>query len=210
MIKVMLYDDNPDLRESINLLLEEDTDIEVVAVLESALSIMEDIDKYKPQVILMDIDMPAINGVEAVKLLRATTDDLPILMLTVFDDNESIFEAICAGANGYILKKNVTTELSNAIKSVVVGGVPMSSSIARKVLLLLSKRSQTGNFNLSSQEQNVLQLLADGYSYKLIASALFISIDTVRFHIKKIYEKLHVHSATEAVSIAIKNNLVKH
>ena len=131
-------------------------------------------------------------------------------MLTVFDDNENIFNAICAGASGYILKRYATEEIPSAIRMVLTGGAPMTGSVARKVLMMVpqAKTAEQEKSNLSEKETAILQFLVNGYSYKMIAAELKISIDTVRFHIKKIYDKLHVHSATEAVSKAIKDKLV--
>jgi len=158
----------------------------------------------------MDIDMPAVNGVQAVKMIRKINDNLPVIMLTVFDDNENIFKAICAGASGYILKRYATEEIPSAIRNVLTGGAPMTGSVARKVLQMVpqAKDEQQEKADLSKKETDILQLLVNGYSYKMIATEIGISIDTVRFHIKKIYDKLHVHSATEAVSHALKNKLL--
>jgi DNA-binding NarL/FixJ family response regulator len=130
-------------------------------------------------------------------------------MITVFEDNENIFNALCAGASGYILKKSIDTELNAAIRMVLSGGAPMTGIVARKVLTMLPpQQKEQEKSNLSEKETTILQFLVNGYSYKMIASEIGISIDTVRFHIKKIYDKLHVHSATEAVSKAIKDKLV--
>ena len=207
MIKVLLFDDNQIMLDSIGILIGEEKDITLLGAYSNAL-----IDtKYfeHADVILMDIDMPGVNGVDAVRILRNKGLKLPILMLTVFEENEYIFNAICAGADGYILKKNAFSELIPSIRSVLTGGAPMSTSIARKVLQMVAVKDKKTSFNLTQQEQNVLQNLVDGKSYKMIAASLFISIDTVRFHIKNIYDKLHVHSATEAVKVALKNNLVE-
>jgi len=159
---------------------------------------------------LMDIDMPVVNGVKAVKNIRRINKHIPIIMLTVFDDNENIFNAICSGASGYILKRYATEQIPGAIRDVLAGGAPMTGSVARKVLLMVpqAKNEEQEKSNLSKQQTDILQFLVNGFSYKMIAAEMKISIDTVRFHIKKIYDKLHVHSATEAVSKAIKDKLV--
>jgi DNA-binding NarL/FixJ family response regulator len=158
----------------------------------------------------MDIDMPEINGVEAVKLIRKVNEHIPVIMLTVFDDNENIFNAICAGASGYILKRYASEEIPSAIRDVMSGGAPMTGSVARKVLQMVpvAKNEERENYDLSKRETELLQLLVNGFSYKMIGFEMNISIDTVRSHIKKIYDKLHVHSATEAVSLAIKKRIV--
>jgi DNA-binding NarL/FixJ family response regulator len=208
-INILLYDDNKVLRESIEALMEEEPGFSVFSM-PNAETTEADIEQFQPDVILMDIDMPEINGVEAVKRIRRMNETLPVIMLTVFDDNENIFNAICAGASGYILKRYASVELPGAIRNVLSGGAPMTGSVAKKVLqmLPLNKTSEAGITELSQRETQILQLLVQGYSYKMIAGDLKISHDTVRFHIKKIYDKLHVHSATEAVSKAIKEKLI--
>lgn len=207
---ILLYDDNEILRNSIEILVDGEEDMRLVAALPDAETVEEDIRHWQPNVILMDIDMPAVDGVEAVKRIRRINEDLPVIMLTVFDDNENIFNAIYAGASGYILKRYLSEEIADAIRMVLGGGAPMTGSVARKVLKMLpqARSNEQEKSNLSERETSILHYLVNGFSYKMIASELYISIDTVRFHIKKIYGKLHVHSATEAVSKAIKNRLV--
>lgn len=209
-IKVLLYDDNEALRLSIGALINEQPDFEFVAAMPNAETIATDIKELKPDVVLMDIDMPVVDGVEAVKQINRINKAIPIIMLTVFDDNENIFNAVCAGASGYILKRYATTEIPVAIRDVLNGGAPMTGSVARKVLQMMPQATSPNveNSNLSHRETAILQYLVNGYSYKMIAPELGISLDTVRFHIKKIYDKLHVHSATEAVTKALKNKLV--
>lgn len=163
----------------------------------------------KPDLLIMDIDMPIMNGIDAVKRVRVINKDIPILMLTVFDDNQHVFDAICAGASGYLLKKHISTKLFSAIEEVLEGGAPMSPSIARMVLTSLKKSNVVENpYQLTPKEKEVLTSLSKGNSYKLIGSEFQISIDTVRTHIRKIYEKLQVHSQTEAVAKAINEKLV--
>jgi DNA-binding NarL/FixJ family response regulator len=158
----------------------------------------------------MDIDMPAVNGVEAVKRIRNIYPKVPVIMLTVFDDNENIFNAICAGASGYILKRYASVEIPGAIRNVLSGGAPMTGTVARKVLQMIpiAKNSEGVKSDHSEREKEILQHLVQGFSYKMIAANLTISLDTVRFHIKKIYDKLHVHSATEAVGKAIRDKII--
>jgi len=209
-IRVVIYDDNEMLRQSLQFLIEAEPDMELLALMPNAETVEVDIEEFNPNVILMDIDMPGVNGVEAVRRIVKMGGQIPVIMLTVFDDNENIFKAICAGASGYILKRYATEEVPAAIRMVLNGGAPMTGAVARKVLTMIppaSTRDQETS-NLSEKETAILQLLVNGYSYKMIASEVGISIDTVRFHIKKIYEKLHVHSATEAVSKAIKDKLI--
>ena len=210
VVKILIYDDNEALRIGMEALIAEQPDFELLAAMPNAETVETDIKELKPDVVLMDIDMPAVDGVQAVKRIRKINEQLPVIMLTVFDDNENIFKAICAGASGYILKRYATEEIPSAIRNVLTGGVPMTGSVARKVLLMVpqAKTNEQEKSNLSKRETEILQFLVNGFSYKMIASEMKISIDTVRFHIKKIYDKLHVHSATEAVSKAFKNKLI--
>ena len=195
---------------SMAALLNDEADMEVLAAMPNAETIDDDMLTFKPDVVLMDIDMPVVNGVQAVRKIRRLNENIPIIMLTVFDDNENIFNAVCAGATGYILKRYATEEVPGAVRDVVNGGAPMTGSVARKVLQMVpqAKNEQQDITDLSSKETAILQFLVNGYSYKMIAAEAGISIDTVRFHIKKIYDKLHVHSATEAVSKALKDRLL--
>jgi DNA-binding NarL/FixJ family response regulator len=209
-IQVLVYDDNEVLRESLQTMLAEEPDFAVTAMLGNAETVEIDISELKPDVILMDIDMPQVDGVEAVKRIRKINPETPIIMLTIFDDNENIFTAIYAGASGYILKQYASVEIPAAIRNVLSGGAPMTGTVAKKVLqmLPLARTSERENTDLTLKETEILRLLTNGYSYKMIATEVKIGIDGVRFHIKKIYDKLHVHSATEAVSKAIKDKLV--
>jgi len=205
----LIYEDNDVLRESVRNMLMLSDHIIVSGDFKNPVNIEHDIKEFHPNLILMDIDMPGMSGIEAVKRVRQTNQEVFIIMLTVFDDNQHVFEAICAGASGYLLKKHISTKLFDAIEEVLAGGAPMSPSIARMVVSSMHQRNQSENrYNLTTREKEILGSLAKGNSYKLIASEFDISIDTVRTHIKKIYEKLHVHSQTEAVSKAINEKLV--
>jgi DNA-binding NarL/FixJ family response regulator len=210
MIKVMLYEDNPQLREGLTMLIDGSDGFTVLASYKNCDNVTDEVEAWKPDVILMDIDMPGTNGIEGLKKIRAKNSEVKILMLTVFDDNKNVFEAVRNGANGYVLKKTPPAKLLEYIEEAASGGAPMTASIATQVLKMFSQvnTSQNEDYNLSDREKQVLQLLVDGYSYKMIASEMFISIDTVRCHIKKIYEKLHVNSKSEAVAKAFKDRLL--
>lgn len=210
MIKVLIYEDNPQLREGLTMLINGSDGFEVLSSFKNCNNVVEEVQAFKPDVILMDIDMPGVNGLEGLKLVRETDSDVKILMLTVFDDNKNVFQAISNGANGYILKKTPPGKLLEYIAEAQSGGAPMTSSIATQVLKMFSSmNNEKGeDYNLSDREKQVLQLLVDGYSYKMIAGEMFIAIDTVRSHIKKIYEKLHVNSKSEAVAKAFKDKIV--
>lgn len=209
-IKVMIYDDNADIRSSLSTLLGLHSGFEVIGAYPDANQIIENCQYLLPHVILMDIDMPGLSGIEAVSRLREHFALVKVLMLTVFDDNDKIFESICNGAVGYILKKTDPSEILNAVREAYLGGAPISPSIAAKVLTMFRRfaPNKPEGVNLNDRELRILTLLTKGYSYKMMASACDVSLDTIRFHIKKIYEKLHVHSMTEAVSKALKNKWV--
>lgn len=207
---MLIYEDNPQLREGLTMLINGSDGFEVLAAFKNCNNIIEEVNAWKPDVILMDIDMPGINGLEGLKLIRQHNTDVKVLMLTVFDDNKNVFQAISNGANGYILKKTPPARLLEYITEAQTGGAPMTASIATQVLKMFSSmNSEKGeDYNLSEREKQVLQFLVEGYSYKMIANEMFIAIDTVRSHIKKIYEKLHVNSKSEAVAKAFKDKLV--
>ena len=210
-IKVAIYDDNKALCESLSQLIESDPDFELCGVFNNPLNILENISKNKPDVILMDIDMPGMTGIEAVALVHKKFPEIKVLMQTVFDDDEKVFNSICSGAVGYLLKKTKPLQMLEGIKEASKGGAPMTPSIATKVLKMFRQYSPPPTdekINLSEREKEVLGSLTKGQSYKMIAAGCNLSIDTVRFHIKNIYEKLHVHSMTEAVIKALKEKLI--
>src|SRR5688500_18471789 len=210
MIKVILYEDNPQLREGLSMLLNGSDGFEVVGAFKNCNNAVDEVTALQPDVILMDIDMPGTNGIQGLKNIREHNAQVKILMLTVFDDNKYVFEAIKNGANGYILKKTPPAKLLEYIQEANTGGAPMTSSIATQVLKMFSQahNATSEDYHLSEREKQVLQWLVNGYSYKMIAAEMFISIDTVRSHIKKIYEKLHVNSKSEAVAKAFKDKIV--
>jgi DNA-binding NarL/FixJ family response regulator len=208
-IKVILFDDNDSLRDSVTMLLQDTDDYTLSGSYAHCLDVIENIKETKPDVVIMDIDMPGIDGIEGVKLIRMNFPTVQILMLTVFDDDEKVFAAIRAGAAGYILKNAEPNRLLQAISEVYNGGAPMTPGIARKVLQQFQSvlPEEEKDYHLSLREKEVLGLLVEGLSYKMIAGKLNITYDTVRAHMKKIYEKLHVASMTEAVAKAIHQRL---
>lgn len=209
-IKVYIFDDNIRLVESMKLLFEEFDDLEFLGSSPDCSTVVEDIRRAKPEVVIMDIDMPNVNGIEGVVEIRKNFPTVQILMQTVFEDDEKVFNAIRSGANGYILKNEKPEKIIDAIHEVYNGGSPMTPNIARKVILQFQIYQEKGvktEYNLSPREKEVLALLVKGYAYKEIANELFISYTTVRSHMKKIYEKLHVASMTEAVAKALNEKL---
>lgn len=210
MITVLLYEDNPQLREGLTMLIDSSEGFKVLAGYKDCTEVEAQVNAWNPDVILMDIDMPGMSGIDGLRKIRQANETVKVLMLTVFDDNKNVFEAIKSGANGYILKKTPPVKLLEFITDATTGGAPMTSSIATQVLKMFSEVNIPKNetYNLSQREKEVLQLLTDGYSYKMIAAEMYIAIDTVRSHIKKIYEKLHVNSKSEAVARAFKDKLI--
>ena len=205
-IRILIFEDNDLLRESLSALIGLNSKFELAAAAANVKTAKDQVTASRPDVILMDIDMPEVTGIEAVRVIRKFNRTLPIIMLTVFDDSKNVFEAIRAGASGYLLKKHITERLFGAIEDVLTGGAPMSPSIARMVITSL--QPSVKEYNLTPREKEILNQLSKGNSYKMIASELNISIDTVRTHIKSVYEKLHVRSQTEAVSKAINEHIV--
>ncbi|MCU0335655.1 MAG: response regulator transcription factor [Chitinophagaceae bacterium] len=201
MIKLLIYEDNPQLREGLSMLIDGSDGFEVLSAFKHCGNVVEEVTAFEPDVVLMDIDMPLVNGIEGLKKIREVNTTVKVLMLTVFDDNKNVFEAIRNGANGYILKKTPPGKLLEYIQEAASGGAPMTASIATQVLKMFSDiHHQTNDsYNLSDREKQVLQLLVNGYSYKMIAADMYIAIDT---------EKLHVNSKSEAVAKAFKDKLV--
>lgn len=205
---VHIYEDNTNLRQGLVELLSLSGEFAVTGSFENCQLAAEEIKKSPPDVILMDIDMPGMTGIEAVKKIRIINKKVYIIMLTVFDDNTHIFDAICAGASGYLLKKNVSDKLVTAIREVLAEGASLSPSVAKMIIASMQQASPAHDYQFSIREKEILTLLCKGNSYKMIASELSLSFETIRSYIKKIYEKLQVHSATEAVSKAINEKLV--
>lgn len=204
----IICEDNNDYRESLVSFLDEDDELVCCGSFTNAEDILDKINTSQPDVVLMDIDMPGKNGIEALKEIKQLTPLKEVIMLTIFEDRENVFEALCTGASGYLLK-NTSPEITAAsIKEVMNGGAAMSPVIARKTLQFFQKPLKDNAHGLTAQERQVLTLLVNGLSYKMIAAKMDVVIDTIRYHIKKIYDKLHVHSAPEAVAKAIRDKLV--
>ncbi|WP_375445406.1 response regulator [uncultured Fibrella sp.] len=201
-IRVAIYEDNRPLQEALGTLIADTDELVLVGSYGDCIQANDNTYRHQPDVILMDIDLPGRDGIQAVTSLHRDFPTVEVLMLTVFDDDDRVFRALCAGAAGYLLKKTTPDQIIDAIRSVYAGGAPMTPSIARRVIQTFpAKATQSADLDqLTSRESQVLHYLAQGLSYKLVAAELAISIETVRTHIKRIYEKLHVHSVVEAVS----------
>lgn len=213
-LRICIFDDNKNIRESITMLLDTVPGFDVVGSFSHVLDCIDDIRESNPDVVLMDIEMPGMTGIEAVKTLKKEFPQLLILMQTVFEDDDRVFDSVCAGATGYILKNQLNTKLIEFITDLQYGGSPMSPSIARKVLNKMQQVSEhikpeaAPDYHLTPREKEVLACIVEGLAYKMIADKLSISYETVRSHVKKIYEKLHVASLTEAVAKAINQRIV--
>ena len=210
--RIILYEDNPDMREGLSTLVAFTTGFELAGSFINCSDCENQVKALNPDVVLMDIEMPGTNGLEGIRKIRLIDTDVKIIVLTVFEDNQNVFDAICGGANGYLLKKSTPTQIVDAISGVLEGGAPMTPTIANKVLKLLADSNlsfqQKNDYGLTKREKEILHSLVDGNSYKMIAAEQDITIDTVKSHLKKIYQKLQVHSQTEAVAKAIKNKII--
>jgi DNA-binding NarL/FixJ family response regulator len=209
-IRVAIIEDLTTTREGLAALVRGTPGYRVVGSFRSMEEALRDLDREPPDVALLDIQLPGMSGVEGVRELKARFPALAILMLTVYADNEHIFEAICNGANGYLLKDTQPTKLLDAVRELKEGGAPMSPEVARRVVSMFQKVAppREREHGLSARELDVLKLLTAGHSYKTAADALSISQDTIRFHIRNIYEKLHVHSKSEAVVKALRSGIL--
>lgn len=214
MIRVAIYEDSKHLLEAFELLVDSADDMICVGAYMNCRDIVHNLTNYPCDVVLMDIEMPEMNGIEGTKLVKEHFPDTQILIQTVFFEEDHIFNAICAGASGYILKSTSTDMYLEAIRDVHSGGSPITPGIARKVLTIFKNNIESkpaipaNKYDLTVQEKNVLQLLVSGKSYKMIAGELNISFETVKVHIRHIYAKLHVNSGTEAVALALKDKLI--
>lgn len=209
-ISVAIIEDQAQTREGLAILIDGTPGYRTVGSFASMEAALEKIEKARPDIALCDIELPGMSGIEGVRSLKARWPALQILMLTVFADNDHVFAAICAGASGYLLKDTPPARLVEAIRELHDGGAPMSPEIARKVVAMFSKvvPPKREDHRLSARELEILKLLSEGHSYKTAAKALSLSLDTIRFHIRNIYEKLHVHSKSEAVVLALRKGIV--
>jgi DNA-binding NarL/FixJ family response regulator len=200
-IRVALVEDQDRTREGLAQLISGEPGFEIFGQYVSMEEALPALEKGRPDVLLADIGLPGISGIEGVRQLHRRYPELPILMLTVHDDDESVFAAVCAGACGYLLKETEPGRLLASIRELHAGGAPMSPEIARKVVRAFSQYPPPAKteVDLTPRQQRILQLLAEGHSYKSCGEELGLSMDTIRFHVRKIYDRLHVHSRSEAV-----------
>lgn len=209
MIDVLMYEDNKLLRESIQLFFESMDNINFLGSFNDCRNVEKQISKLSPDIVLMDIDMPYIDGISGVKKCKEINPQIKIIMFTVFEDEKRIFDSICAGADGYILKKTSPEKIMEAIIDVYNGGSAMSPGIAKLLISTFKENSiQKIEYNLSQRETEILSYLVKGYAYKQIADVCNISIDTVKRHFQNIYHKLQVNCGTEAVAKAIREKII--
>jgi len=215
-IKVAVFDDNENRRLSLRYLVGMLPDMEFVGEFPNANDAVANVEKTRPEVILMDIEMPGMNGIEAVSEIKKAFPEVAILMQTIFDDESMIFDALKAGASGYLLKKGTPEKVIEGVREAHQGGAPMSPAIASKVLGFFrdmkdnekSEKIEGKDYGLTSRQKEILKELVNGNSYKMIAASMNISYNTVNTHIRHVYEKLHVHSLGEAVAKALKERIV--
>ncbi len=210
---IAIVEDHPDLRNSLKLVLAGAPHLNLQGEYAQCEGLIQDIERgyIAPRVILMDIGLPGMSGIEGARRVKQLHPQGDVLMLTVFEDDSNVFQAICAGASGYLLKKSTPAEILHAVSQVTAGGVPMTPLIARKVMTMFrdfAPAPSDSAARLTPREKEVLGALVDGLNYKEIADRLFISLETVRNHLRHIYKKLQVHSKSEAVAQALKRRLI--
>lgn len=211
VIRVTLIEDQSDLRDGIALLVNRSEDCRCTQSFGSVEEALSHSGPEPPDVVLLDIGLPGMSGIEGVRVLKQRYPRLLVLMLTVYGDDDRIFQAMCAGACGYLLKKTPPERLLDCVREVMAGGAPMSPEVARRVIELFRRYHppQHAACNLSPQETRLLRLLGEGYHYKTAAADLGISVHTVRFHLRGVYSKLEVHSKSEAVAKALREGLIR-
>ena len=213
MINVIVVEDNDIIRNGLAALIEGTDGFKCTGAFVDCESMLSELEELLPDVVLMDIGLPGVSGIVGARRIKQICPDIEILMLTVYEDNERVFEALCAGATGYLVKKTPPSRLLEAIREAYEGGSPMSSQIARKVVSQLQQKTTArakdeATTSLTSRETEILEGLVNGQTYQAIALTFNISIDTVRFHIRNIYRKLHVHSESEAVAKAMRQGYI--
>lgn len=204
-VRFCIVEDDEIIRESFKIILEEEADFEVLNTYNSCEIFLKNLDNDKPDIVLMDIELPGMNGIEGIKKLKRIMPKVQVLVVTVYENDTLVFDALCAGAVGYLTKNMPSQRLKDAIREILQGGAPMSTNIARMVVSSFQRNVYSP---LSARETEVLQLLAQGKSYTVIADELFVDKETIRTHIKNIYWKLEAHSKAEALAIAKKERYI--
>ncbi len=211
MKRILVFEDNPNYRKNLAELLRTEPDFTVVGEFSDCRQIKNQVEFARPDLVLLDIDMPHVDGLQGLFILKQNFPAVRAMMLTIFDDNEKVFNAICLGADGYLLKDTAPEKIIAAIHELFDGGAPMTPAIARKVLQIFPRagfRASREDYFLTEKEREVLAHLVAGLSYKMVASEMEVSINTVRTHVSGVYSKLKVHSVSEAVAKAIREQIV--
>ncbi len=210
-IDVAIVEDQREIRLGLTALIDRTEGFRSVGAYRSMEEAIDGIAHRVPRVVLCDIGLPGMSGLEGIKILKAHHPSLQVLMLTVYDDDDRIFEALCAGATGYLLKKTPPARLLESLRDAVDGGSPISPEVARRVITLFRdvRPPQKADYELTPHESRLLRMLVDGHNYKTAAVELGVSVNTIAFHMKRIYEKLQVHSKSEAVAKALRDGLVR-
>ena len=209
-IQVTLIEDERDVREGLTVLINGSPGFRCIASFRTMEDALHSIGDRIPHVVLTDIGLPGMSGIEGTRVLKERYPNLPVVALTVYDDDEDVFAALCAGASGYLLKNTTPVRLLESLKEVASGGAPMSPTVAHRVIRLFRqfRPPETANHDLTGQETQLLKLIVDGHTYKTAAAKLGITVRTVSFHLQNVYQKLQVHSKTEAVARALREHLV--
>jgi DNA-binding NarL/FixJ family response regulator len=210
VLKIAIVEDQLRIREGLRLLIDGTVGFRCSGSFGSMEEAIEKIGTDLPDVALVDIGLPQMSGIDGIRVLKQSYPDLLLLMLTVYDDDKRIFDAMCAGAAGYLLKKTPPARLLESLKEVTAGGAPMSPEVARRVVALFREiRPPEANYDLTPHEIRILKLLVEGYNYKTAAAELDVSVNTIRFHMRSIYDKLQVHSKSEAVAKSLRQRIIR-
>ena len=211
VIRVAIVEDRREIRDGLAMLINGTEGYRVTGSYRSMEEALEKLGHNLPDLVLSDIGLPGMSGIEGVRILKERHPDLMIVMLSVYDDDDRIFDALCAGANGYLLKKTPPARLIESLREAATGGAPMSPEVARRVVKLFRefRPPERADYQLTPHETRLLKLLVEGHNYKTAAFELSVSVNTIAFHMKHIYEKLQVHSKSEAVAKALQHRIVK-
>jgi DNA-binding NarL/FixJ family response regulator len=210
VLKIAIVEDQLRIREGLRLLIDGTVGFRCSGSFGSMEEAIEKIGTDLPDVALVDIGLPQMSGIDGIRVLKQSYPDLLLLMLTVYDDDKRIFDAMCAGAAGYLLKKTPPARLLESLKEVTAGGAPMSPEVARRVVALFREiRPPEASYDLTPHEIRILKLLVEGYNYKTAAAELDVSVNTIRFHMRSIYDKLQVHSKSEAVAKSLRQRIIR-
>ncbi len=209
-IRVSIFEDNTHLRDSLSFLVNISDQFECLHAYPDTKNIVSNLEKHTPEVIIMDIEMPGMNGIDATRLVKQHFPNIRVMIFTVFDDDEKIFQSLCAGGSGYLLKSSSPEQVLQGLKDVHNSGASLSPAVAERMVKFFQNNVSytSADYSLTAREKELLLQMVEGKSYKMISDAMTVSLETVKYHIKNIYRKLHVNSSSEAVVKAIRQNIV--